>query len=341
MEKKAKETEADKKEIEAGEANKTTEKSKPNKKFYKKAWFWLVVVGGLALAGLAIFLAIFYSAQSKNKQVVKSGWSDMVSQSSALASLGEGIADKAAFDKYNTELQKLNASVKDKKINASKLSFKGQDVQRYEKFLDDYGNYTNRSAELANKIADYTDADNAKLQELSKVANDSSNDVRNNVKYLTQSMPESAFKIQDVLTSANKVILAKELSVQAQQKAAEAQSAKDKSDKTAVENTTGNFLNAFIAGNAANMRRYMTSAYQAEYDFNQLSAESRNVVYPASFRILNITKVDDTKYKSQANVLYKYRDGSGQYTVGNELNLTYDSASASWLVNSVRETSAF
>ena len=235
----------------------------------------------------------------------------------------------------------LNASVKDKKINISKLSFKGQDVQRYEKFLDDYGNYTNLSAEMGNKIADYTEADNAKLLELSKIASDSSNDVRNNVKYLTQSMPESAFKIQEVLTTANKVILAKELSVQAQQKAAEAQSAKDKADKTAVENTTGNFLNAFIAGNAANMRRYMTSAYQAEYDFNQLSAEARNVVYPASFRILNITKVDDTKYKSQANVLYKYRDGSGQYTVGNELNLTYDSASASWLVNSVRETSAF
>lgn len=318
-----------------------TEKPKSTKNFYKKAWFWLVVVGGLALVGLGIFLAIFYSAQSRNKQSVKSGWSDMVSQSSALASLGEGITDKTTFDKYNTELQKLNASFKDKKINVSKLSFKGQDVQRYEKFLDDYGNYTNRSAELANKIADYTEADNAKLLELSKIASDSSNDVRNNVKYLTQSMPESAFKIQEVLTTANKVILAKELSVQAQQKAAEAQSAKDKADKTAVENATGNFLNAFIAGNAATMRRYMTPAYQAEYDFNQLTSDSRNVVYPASFRILAVIKNEDNRYKSQANVLYKYRDGSSQYTVGNELNFVYDTGSATWLVNSLREGPAF
>ena len=81
MEKKAKETTTDEKELTEEETSKTDKKPKINKKFYKKAWFWLVVVGGLALAGLAIFLAIFYSAQSKNKQVVKSGWSDMVSQS--------------------------------------------------------------------------------------------------------------------------------------------------------------------------------------------------------------------------------------------------------------------
>jgi hypothetical protein len=324
------------------EAKESGDKAGNNKKkFYKKTWFWLVLILGLAVVGVGIFLLIFFSAQSKNKKAVLNGWNDITKESNSLASIGEGVNGKESFDKYNSELQKFSGNVKDAKINTSKLSFKGQDVQRYEKFLDDYSTYTARSAELANKINDYTESDNTKLKELSAVAKSSASDARSNIKYLTQSMPDNAFQIQDVLTTANKAILAKELSIQAQQQAAQAQSAKDKADKTAVENNTGNYLNAFIAGNAATMRRYMTSAYQAEYDFNQISAEARNVVYPASFRILTVTKTDDTHYKSQANVLYKYRDGSGQYTVGNELNLVYDSGSATWLVNSVREGSAY
>jgi hypothetical protein len=85
----------------------------------------------------------------------------------------------------------------------------------------------------------------------------------------------------------------------------------------------------------------MTAAYQAEYNFNQLSASYREFVYPASFRILLTTKVDSSNYKVQANVLYKYRDGSSQYTAGNELNFVYNSGSAAWLVNSIKEGTAY
>ncbi len=316
-------------------------KAPQKKKFYKKAWFWLTVVLGLLVIGLGVFLIIYFGSQSTNKKTVTSGWGDIVRQSNVLGSLGEGVNDKDSFDKYNVELQRLNSVVKDKKINVKKLSFKGQDVQRYEKFLEDFGTYVNSSSEFAAKINDYTESDNEKLRISSLTAKDSSDNARSNIKYLNESMPDAAFKIQDVLTTANKVILAKELSIQAEQKAAEAQSAKDRADKTAVENATGNYLNAFIAGNAATMRRYMSSAFQAEYDFNQVSDSARAIVYPASFRILNVIKVDGSKYKTQANVLYKYRDGSGQYTVGDELNLIYDNPSAAWLVNSVREGSAY
>lgn len=312
-----------------------------SKKFYKKAWFWLLMVLAIIGFGSGVFAYIYFSAQARNKQTVTAGWGDIVKQANVMSSVGEGVNDKESFDKYGLELQKLNANVKDKKINAEKLSYQNQDVQIYRKFLDDFGNYTNQASEYANKITDYTEANNVKLTELSVAAKDSSNNVRNSIKYINESIPELAFKIQDVLTNANKLILAKELSIQAAQKAAEALSAKDKSDRTSVENNTGNYLNAFIAGNASSMRRYMTTAFQTEYNFSQINADARTIVYPASFRILTVSKVDSSNYKSQANVLYKYRDGSGQYTVGNELNLIYDSSSASWLVNSVREGSAY
>lgn len=314
---------------------------KTNKKFYKKAWFWLVIVLGVIGVGLVAFFAIYFSAQNTNKKAVSTGWDDIAKQANALALLGTSVNDKTSFDKYALELKNLNSSVADKSGNVQKLRFPNNDVEKYSKFLAEYGSYTSRATSLADKINDYTESDNDKLKELSEVAKLSAKDARDNIKYLSSSMPDDAFKIQDVLSSANKTILSKELSIKAQEQAAQAQSAKDKADKSAVEANTGNYLNAFIAGNAAKMRQYMTAAYQAEYNFNQLTAESRAFVYPASFRILTTTKVDSSNYKVQANVLFKYRDGSSQYTIGDELNFVYDSGSASWLVNSVKEGSAF
>ena len=341
MEKKAKETATDEKELAAEETGKTDKKPKTNKKFYKKSWFWISI--GLAVLGIAIsaYAFIYFSNQSKNKQTVSSGWSDIVKQSKIMSDLGEKVSDKDSYEKYKTELQKLNSTVSDKKINANKLSYKAQDVQRYQKFLEDFGKYTNDATGYSEKIAEYTDSDSEKLRILSISAKDSANEVRNNVKYLTESMPDGAFKIQEVLAAGSKAILSKELAIKAAEQAEAAQTAKDKADKAAVEAATGNYFNAFIAGNAAQMRQYMTAAFQAEYNFNQLSSSSREFVYPASFRILLTTKVDSSNYKVQANLLYKYRDGSSQYTVGDELNFVYNSGSASWLVNSIKEGTAY
>lgn len=331
--------ESENKELELDAKPQASKSSK--KKIYKKPWFWVAIAIAIIGLGLAIFAFIYLSAQSRNKQAVSSGWTEIVKESKTLSGLGEVVVDKDSFDKYKAQLQKLNNTVADKKINEKKLNFRAQDVQRYDKFLEDFGKYTSDSVGYADKIADYTDADAEKLKALSVKAKDSAADVRNNTKYLSESMPDGAFKIQEVLTIGSKAILSKELAIKAAEQAQAAQTAKDKADKAAVETATGNYYNAFIAGNAAQMRLYMTAAYQAEYDFNQLSASAREFVYPASFRTLLTTKVDANNYKVQANVLYKYRDGSSQYTVGNELNFVYDAGSASWLVNSIKEGTAY
>jgi hypothetical protein len=173
------------------------------------------------------------------------------------------------------------------------------------------------------------------------VAKNSSTDLKSNTSYLKDEMPTSSFEVQNVLFEANKVILTNALASKAKQLAEQAATAKDLADKKAAENTAGSFLNAFLAGNAPLMRQYMTEAYQKEYDFNQLTAEARTTTYPASFRILSNQKVDDVKYKDQANVLFKYRDGSSQFTVGYEMNIIYDATSQRWLVNSIKEGNSF
>ena len=324
------------------ESSEVIEHTKKKKmKIYKRAWFWAVIVLSSVGIGLAVFAGIYLYAQAKNKQAVSDGWFAIIEKNKALSELGSKVDSKETFDNYATELNKLNSLVDEKKYTAQKLKYKGVDVKRYENFLIEYSKYTSQSVEYAGKIEDYSEENNAKLKVLSENAKSSATELKNNTKYLKEDMPASTFLIQDVLTEANKVIVTNQLASKAKQLAEEAATAKDVADKKAVENTAGNFLNAYLAGNAPLLRQYMTEAYQKEYDFNQLTYESRKISYPASFRILANQKIEDGKYKVQANVLFKYRDGSGQYTVGNEMNIIYDAPSSKWLVNSIKEGSSF
>jgi cell division septal protein FtsQ len=315
--------------------------SDKNKKFYKKPLFWISLALALIGLGLAIFAGIYFMAQSKNKQVVLSGWNGMIDSNKTLQGLSVKVENQESFDVYTAELKKLNSKIDENKSKAQKLSFKNTDVKRYQIFLNDYSSYISESVKYADKINDYTQEDSDKLKDMGFVAKNSSTDLKSNTSYLKDEMPTSSFEVQNVLFEANKVILTNALASKAKQLAEQAATAKDLADKKAAENAAGSFLNAFLAGNAPLMRQYMTEAYQKEYDFNQLTAEARTTTYPASFRILSNQKVDDVKYKDQANVLFKYRDGSSQFTVGYEMNIIYDATSQRWLVNSIKEGNSF
>jgi hypothetical protein len=312
-----------------------------NKNFYKRAWFWILIVVGIITIIGGILLGIYFSSQAKNKQIILQGWHDIVQQADRVNDLVVKVDSKESFNSYTSELQNLNRIVSDKKFNAQKMKYKAQDAQSYEIFLDDFSKYTQESVKYAGNINDFTEDNADSLNNLAGIAKESSNNLKNNASYLSETMPNEIFDIAKTLTEVHKTLLTKELANKAKQLAEQAASAKDTADKKAVEATVGNFFNAYIAGNAATMRRYMTEAFQKEYDFNQLTPEARQYSYPASFRILTNQKVDNERYKVQANVVYKLRDGSGQYTVGSELNVIYNSASATWLVDNVKEGTSF
>ncbi|MSR68527.1 hypothetical protein EXS66_01930 [Candidatus Saccharibacteria bacterium] len=320
---------------------KLTKAPKVKKKLYKKPWFWVTAVLSVLAIGLAIFFGIYFSAQNKNKQTISSSWHDIIQQANALDELSKKITDTASFEAYNTSLQALNSSLNDKKFNAQKLKYRAQDVQDYTEYLDAYGSYVSESSKYADKIIDFTEQQSDKLKDLASIARTSADKLKNAAKYLTESMPNSAFEIQNALLEASQTISANELSVKSKEQAEQAQTAKDIADKQATEATAGNYLNAFLAGNAPLIRQYMTQGYQEEFDFNQLTESAREVVYPASFRILTNQKIEASKYKVQANLVYKMRDGSGQYMTGNELIIIYNSSSAKWLVDGVGYGSSY
>ena len=314
---------------------------KEKKPLFKKPIFWLAIMLSIIGIGLAVFAAIFLSSQSANKKAISDGWFAIVEKNKTLSQLAEKVENQQAFDAYSSELKKLNILVDEKKYSAQKLKYKQADAKRYDNFLNDYQSYINDSVKNADNIKEFSESARDNLRSKSEQAKNSASELKSNTKYLKEDLPASTFLVQDVLFEANKVILTSELSAKAKLLAEEQATAKDTSDKKAVENTAGNFLNAFLAGNAPLMRQYMTEAYQKEYDFNQLTPEARATTYPASFRIISNQKAETAKYKVQANVIFKFRDGSSQYIVGYELNVIYDSSQSKWLVNSSREGSSF
>ena len=334
-------TKTDKKNESTESGNKTKDNNKKSKPIYKKAWFWSIVLISVLAIILSIFAVVYFGAQSRNKQILSKGWFEIAEKNKALSQLAEKIENQETYDSYNSELKKLSALVDENKFASQKLQYKQIDAKKYDNFIYEYQKYINQSASYADKIKEYTESDKEKLKVLSEPSKTAAAELKNEAKYLKDEMPSSAFSIQDILFEANKVILTSELSTKAKLLAEQAATAKDALDKKAAENTAGNFLNAFLAGNAPLMRQYMTEAYQKEYDFNQLSPESRATTYPASFRILNNQKLEEGKYKVQANVLFKFRDGSSQYIVGYEMNVIYDTNQSKWLINSTKEGSSF
>lgn len=315
--------------------------NRPKKRFYKKFWFWLVLIGGILLIAGGVFLGIYFSHQSRNKQIISQGWHDIVQQASRVTDLADKIEDKESFEQYSVELQKLNSAVDDKKFIAQKMQYKSSGAQYYSFFLNDFKKYSEESTKYANKIDDFTEDNADSLRDLAGVAKTSASNLKNNTNYLDKPMPEAIFDIAKTLLATNQLLLTKELAIQAQQKAEEALTAKDIASKSAVGVTVENYLNAYIAGNALVMRRYMTEAFQKEYDFDRLTPEARQYSYPVSFRILANQKVDTENYKVQANIVVKMRDGTGQFTLGNEISVVYVPSSAGWLVNSIREENSF
>ncbi len=312
---------------------------KPKKKFYKRAWFWVVIVAAVILIGLGIFFGIRISQQNKNKQIISQGWHDLVLESNTVAALGDKVTNQETFNAYSTELHKLDNMVDDKEFAAQKLAGNYQDVQQYKTFLTDFNRYTTDGARYSDDVINFSDSDNTALTDLSKIAKDSANTLKNNTKYLTDDMPPKIFEIQNVLFTQKTNLTNQAASAAAKQAQTQAQAAADAKNLATVQANTNSFQNAYIAGNAAQMRQYMTQAFQNEYDFNQLTPESRQYTYPVSFRIISTVKNADGTYTVKVNMLYKNHSDSSQYTVGQELSFV--NVSGAWLVNTLKEGSGY
>ncbi len=322
------------------EASQTAKKAK--KIWYKNPWFWVGVVAA-TIGVISITLGLIYRSNVlKTNQAISDGWFDITTQSQQVVVLQDKLDQTKDYNAYSAQLHTLQTSVSNRKYSASKLPTwlnNRASLDRYTNFLNSFDTYIGKAASLSDDPAKISSDDLSKLSDDSKSAEDATNNLKNNASFLQQDMPQGIFDVPSVLQKVTETIAANQAKTQAEKQAAANAAAKDAADQQAVTTSVTTFQNGFVAGNAAAMRPVMTSGFQNEYNFNQLSPDQRQYQYPASFRIISVTKQTDGTYKASVNVLFKYTDNSNQYTQGYEYSVI--SSSGKWLLNNEKQTNSF
>lgn len=316
---------------------------KAAKPFYKKPLFWILAITGLALIGALIFWVVTARKTTQNQQAIKSGWHLVVDGAKEVNSASANATqDQASFDSYSKKLNDYRSLIGDVKFKADQIkpsSSDKDDLTNYKNALNTLNDYIAEASNQSKNVAELTTADSTKLEELSDVAEKATNKFQDSAKFLSDKMPAEIFDIEKTLAEQNDKIEEAKLKEQEAQNAAAEATARDAADKTAVTNNITIFQQGFIAGNANQMRPVMTTGFQGEYNFNQLTPEQRQYQYPSSFRIINVTKQPDGTYKAQVNVLNKYIDNPNQYTQGYEYSVI--SQSGKWLINNEKTVNEF
>lgn len=274
------------------------------------------------------------------KQFTIEGWHAVSVQSDEIAGITKG---DPSLDKSNAlaiSLRKLDGTMKDQKIALTLIPSLLNDrraLNSYGSFVDKMSAYTARITGMSDDISAISDDDITTAQALSAAAKDQTATTKKELSYLTETINDQLFQVDEYLASLKKLSDEAKAKVAAEAKSKKEQVAQDALDKQLVESTINGFMDGYISGDATKMKRYMTPDFIKEYNFDQLSAENRKYNYPASYRIVSNTKSGDAGYTVQVNVLYKYKnsesDVTNQYTGSYTYTVVYVSSSGRWLIN--------
>jgi uncharacterized protein YutD len=321
-------------------SEKNLKKAQP---FYKKPLFWILTILGLVAVSALVYWIFTTTKTTQNQQSIKSGWHLVVDGAKTVDdAAANATKDQESFDNYSKKLSDYKNLIGDVKFKAEQIkpsSSDKDDLANYKNALYTMNDYISEASTQSKNVADLTTADSSKLEELSDTAEKTTNTFEQNAKFLSDKMPTQIFDIEKTISEQADKLEEAEQKVQEAQNAAAEATAKDAADKTSVTNVITAFEQGYIAGNASVMRPYMTTGFQGEYNFNQLTPEQRQYQYPSSFRIINVSKQSDGTYKAQVNVLNKYTDNPNQYTQGYEYSLI--SQNGKWLINNEKTVNEF
>ena len=233
---------------------------------------------------------------------------------------------------------------------AGSFTIDGAKTGELAKFLDSFANYSDSAAALLGSITSPTSTlDQTTLDQLSSDGKTLQNEAASLVeKYkLEPSLNTKLFELSTYIDSVK--LKDSELKAQAaaeelnKKQDEEAQAAKKEADKQKAVSAAESYLKAFVSGNEQAVRSAITTGYASEYNFANLSPESRLSYYPKTYRVLAATAPEDpnsNKYEVSASVTYigKYTDANGQISeapnaVTQKFRVVYVESTMSWKVD--------
>ncbi|MFC1632839.1 hypothetical protein ACFL1U_01690 [Patescibacteria group bacterium] len=150
---------------------------------------------------------------------------------------------------------------------------------------------------------------------------------------ISERIPEEVFVLSTDLGELQSDYQAGLAAAEKEQQELEQAQRQAEEDQAEVEVHVTSFMDAYIAGIEAQVRRYVTDAFEAEFDFNVLTDSYRHYSGPTNFRITDVKRNSESKFTIEGNVAYESKTTDNQWTVAIVLTVVYDADYTLWLID--------
>lgn len=280
-----------------GEKAKAATPQEPKRPFYKRPVFWVLITIFLFLlfAAGGITGGYYYfnnKITSDYKTEVKTIWTDVVSKAKTLGDTIEAVSGESDLSMLSNELSDMENLLAKKQSQAVNLEPPSKYVKQNKDLLvalDKMANYVIQAKILTNKEPAFIEY--YKLSQLTaeaEAAKLASENFVSETDFIGQSLPPTIFDIKDIFQP-----IVKEAKLNDKKKKKEQQEEKEATEKKMAQQTVISFMQARIAKNVTEMRRYMTEkaakAFEPDLEF-------QGDFDPIDFKILKTELTIDRGY---------------------------------------------
>ncbi len=313
------------------------EKPSVKKPFYKKKTFMALLVIFVASASVAaVILYMGFSQDGQFKAKVKGIWQEVQKQNDELNKKASEMSKMDDFKEVALKIKTQEEIASDKQDELNKLKTSDTYRDGKEAFLlalSDYKGYLQALRAAADNPSKMTDQDVSEIENLADTSKTSFSKLFTKFDFLDKKLSDDTFnivaKFQDVRSAYEK-----QLAFDEQTKAEQDRTAKQEADdKAKVESVVSSFMNAYIAGNQSELNKYMTPAFQKEFNYADLSSDARAYSYPESFRITTIKKNADGQYDIYGRELQVNRESGSKWTINRHFAVIWVQSDSKWYID--------
>lgn len=317
--------------------NEEPPKMKAKKPFYKNKVFLffsgIFLLAVFALTGV-IYLKIVEGNKFKSK--VKGVWQDVQKETNVLTENISNMSNMDSFKPVALKIKEIETLIDNKLIDLEKIQTPDMYRDGKEAFVLSLSDYKNYLQDLRTAADDPSKMTNQDIEEIEASAEKSKNafsKLLTKYDFLEKKFPENIFGVIDKFQEV-RANYEEKLAEEEQSKAEEEREEKEAlENKARVESIITSFMNAYIAGNETELKKHMTSAFQKEFNYADLSSDARMYSYPESFRITITKKISDNQYDVYGRELQVNRESGSKWTINRHFAVIWVQSENKWLVD--------
>lgn len=308
--------------------------------WYKRPKTWVIsVLVMLVLAGGGVTFALWRNRITTQEYMV-ANWRRLISAAELVATETEQ-ASYTSFGDVEKSLLDMQNLLRDTETEVGKLPSTLGDKQSKDEYLRAVSQLKGYVDQVKGQAAELDQVDEADLDSLESTGTATKlalEETKRRLSYLKDSFPNDFFVLNERIATVIEAYQTAQDDEKAKQDAEKSEADQAIQGKANAEEAVSLWTQAYISGNVDEMRKYMTTAFAAEYDFSQVTSTSRQYNYPTTYRRVNTDKRGD-QYEIIETITYITKSdyaADTTYTQTFALLVSQDPSSKQWSVNSLR-----